>query len=200
MIKTNFPNLKELLLSKNEISSIDVLSNVNYKKIKILTLNHNKINSIDCFENISFKILRELKLEKNHLKDIKILSKANFPKLRYLSLGDDTLGDNISELKNINFPKLEDIFVYLNEKINKKSNKVKEIVEIFENKGISFNFIKYDKSGENEIMKKDINFIQNYDDNEDEEEEDLDEKEANINNDNKIENNFNDFLLKEGLI
>ena len=49
-------------------------------------------------------------------------------------------------------------------------------------------------------MKKDINFIQNYDDNEDEEEEDLDEKEANINNDNKIENNFNDFLLKEGLI
>ena len=194
LIKANFPNLRELLLSKNEICSIDALSNVNFPKLKILTLNRNKINSIDSLSEIKLDKIRELKIEKNSLKSIKVLSKANFPRLSYLSLGDDMLRDNLEDLKKTNFSKLEDICVYLNEKINKKNQKITDIVNFFENKGVSFNFIKYDKNGD-EIFDKDINFMHNYDDDDDD-----DSSKENIIHDVKSNEDYNNFLLKEGLI
>ena len=137
-----------------------------------------------------------VKLEKNKLSNIQILSKLNFPKLNYLSIGDDSLKDNLNELKSIKFPKLEDIRVYLNEKYNKKYKNITEITTYFENKGIYFKFIKYDKNGENEIMDDDNNFIHNYDDEDDEENEDTE----NFVDEGKLKDNLNDFLLKEGLI
>ena len=192
LLKANFPNLKELLLSKNEISSIDILSEVNFTKIKILTLDNNKISSIECLSKIKFGKIREIRLEKNKIKNIKCLSKVTLPKLSYLSIGDDILGDNLNELEELNAPKLEDIFIYANDKILNNKN-IKNVVEFFENKGVLFNFIKYDKNG-NQIIDRDINFMNNYDD--DDEEEDENKINTNIKNDF----NFNDFLLKEGLL
>jgi arsenate reductase-like glutaredoxin family protein len=197
-MKSKFPKLNELLLSKNEITSIDSLSNINFPKLKILTLNYNKINSIESLSKVKLENIRELKIEKNRLKSIKTLSKVNFPKLSYLSLGDETLGDNIEDLKEAKFPKLQDIFVYLNEKL-KNNQKVRKVVDFFENKGICFRFIKYDKNGE-EIIDKDINFIYNYDDEEEEDENDINDNKKLIHNKESDDDNFNDFLLKEGLI
>jgi Leucine-rich repeat (LRR) protein len=194
LLKANFYNLKELLLSKNEISSIDILSEVNFTKIKILTLDNNKISSIECLSKIKFQKIREIRLEKNKIKNINILRKVTLPKLSYLSLGDDILGDNLNELKEMNVPNLEDIFIYANDKIIKNKS-IQNIVEFFENKGVLFNFIKYDKNG-NQILDRDINFMNNYDDDDDEDEEDIN----NINIDKKKDDNFNDFLLKEGLL
>ena len=193
LLKANFYNLKELLLSKNEISSIDILSEVNFTKIKILTLDNNKISSIECLSKIKFGKIREIRLENNKIQNINILSKVTLPKLSYLSIGDDILNDNLNPLKEINAPNLEDIFVYVNDKIIKNKN-IQNIVEFFENKGVLFNFIKYDKNG-NQIIDRDINFMNNYDD-DDEDEED----ENNINTGIKNDDNFNDFLLKEGLL
>ena len=92
---------------------------------------------------------------------------------------------------------MEDVRVYLNDKYNKNSKKIQEIIEFLENKGICFNFIKYDKSGENEIMDNDINFMNNYNDDNDEEDENFEGK---IETEEKLIDNLNAFLLKEGLI
>ena len=44
--KVNFRELKELNLSRNNISVINLLEKVNYKELKILDLSDNKISDI----------------------------------------------------------------------------------------------------------------------------------------------------------
>ena len=88
---------------------------------------------------------------KNNIKNVDILEKIAFPKLNYLSLGDDTLGENVEVLKKIKFGDLEDIYLYLNDNINREKDNIQGIVNHFEEKGINFNFISCDDDNDNDI-------------------------------------------------
>ena len=97
-------------------------------------------------------------MEKNNLKNIDILEKIQFNKLNYLSIGDDTLGDKVDCLTKIKFGALEDIYLYLNDSINREMKKIQNIVSHFEDKGITFNFISCDDDNDNDInLDDDLN-------------------------------------------
>ena len=95
--------------------------------------------------------LKKLKLEKNNLKNIDILEKISFKKLNYLSIGDDTLEDRVTCLTKIKFGELEDLYLYLKDSIDRESEKIQKIVNTFEEKGITFNFISCDDDNDNDI-------------------------------------------------
>ena len=139
-----FPNLKELDISKNEISSIDVFAKVKFPQLTQLCLDQNKINSIDVLAKFDCSKLEKLKLEKNNLKSIQVLTKINFVNLTYLSIGDDTLGENVECLTKVNCKVLEDLYLYLNDSINRETPKIQDIVNYFEGKNVTFNFISCD--------------------------------------------------------
>ena len=139
-----FPQLKQLDLSKNQIIDISSLAKANFQELEELSLDQNLIDSIDIFVNMKCQDLKKLKFEKNNLKSIDILEKISFPKLNYLSLGDDTLGEKVEVLKKIKFGDLEDVYLYLNDKIDREKEPIQGIVNYFDEKGISFNFISCD--------------------------------------------------------
>ena len=154
-ISVKFPQLKQLDLSKNQISDISPLAKINFQKLEELSLDQNKIDSMDALVNMNCKNLKKLKFEKNNIKNVEILEKINFPKLNYLSLGDDTLGDKVQVLKKIKFGELEDLYLYLNDQIDREDEKIQGIVNYFEDKGVSFNFISCDDDND---MNNDDNY------------------------------------------
>ena len=155
--KVKFPQLSELDLSKNELSNIDALAAANFSNLTELSLDQNKISSLDAFTKINCDKLKKLKLEKNNLKSIDVLEKIAFSKLNYLSIGDDTLGDNVETLKKIKFGELEDMCLYLNESIDRESKKILDIIEHFEKKDITFNFISCDDDNDLNFEDEDLN-------------------------------------------
>ena len=58
----NFKELKELNLSYNKITDINILDRVNFNELKILNLRGNKISDITIFEKVDFKELNNLYL------------------------------------------------------------------------------------------------------------------------------------------
>lgn len=142
--KVNFPALKELDLSKNEISNIDILGHTKFPELSNLYLEQNKITSIDILGKFNCNKLEKLKLEKNKLKSIDILTKVDFSSLTYLSVGDDTIWDKVDCLTKVNFKVLEDLYLYLNDSINRETKKIQDIITYFEEKKITFNFISCD--------------------------------------------------------
>ena len=158
LAKVNFTQLKTLDLSKNQISSIDVLASVKFPDLEDLLLDQNKISSIDVLAKINCDKLKKLKLEKNNIKSIDILQKISFKKLNYISIGDDTLGDKVDCLTKIKFGELEDIYLYLNDSIDRETPKITGIATYFEDKGITFNFISCDDDNDNDInLDDDLN-------------------------------------------
>ena len=149
--KINFPELKTLDLCKNEISNINVLASVKFKNLEDLLLDQNKISSIDVLAKFNCNSLKKLKLERNNIKNIDILEKISFQKLNYLSIVDDTLGDKVDCLTKIKFGELEDIYLYLNDNIDRETKKIQSIISYFEDKNITFNFISCDDDNDNDI-------------------------------------------------
>ena len=152
-----FPQLSELDLSKNELSNIDALAKANFTSLTELNLEQNKISSLDVFAKINCDKLKKLKLAKNNIKSIDLLEKISFSKLNCLSIGDDTLGDNVEALKKIKFGELEDISLYLNESIDRDSKKIQDIIDHFEKKDITFNFISCDDDNDLNFEDEDLN-------------------------------------------
>ena len=144
LAKVNFPQLKELDLSKNQINNIDVLAVAKFPDLEDLCLDQNKISSIDSFSKIKCDKLKKLKLDKNNLRNIDILEKISFNKLNYLSIGDDTLGDKVDCLTKIKFGELEELYLYLNDTIDRETEKIQGIATYFEDKGVTFNFVSCD--------------------------------------------------------
>ena len=149
--KVNFPKLIKLDLSKNQISDISVFESVKFPELEDLCLEQNKISVIDCLKKLNCENLKKLKFEKNNLKSIDILEKINFKKLNYLSLGDDTLGENVEILKKIKFGDLEELYLYLNDSIDREKENIQNIVNFFEEKNVNFNFISCDDDNDNDL-------------------------------------------------
>lgn len=159
--KAYFPQLKQLDLSRNQITDITILAKTKFPYLEELLLDQNKISSIDVFVNINCENLKKLKFEKNCIKNIDILEKIFFKKLNYISLGDDTLGEKVEVLKKIKFGELEDIYLYLNDNIDREKDNIQGIVNYFEEKSISFNFISCDDDNDNDIVLDDGEFNSN---------------------------------------
>ena len=156
--KVNFPELKQLDLSRNKLTNINILSKTKFPNLEELLLDQNQISSIDVLASINCDNLKKLKFEKNCVKSIDSLGKIFFKKLNYISLGDDTLGENVEILKKIKFGDLEDIYLYLNDNINREKDNIQGIVNHFEEKGINFNFISCDDDNDNDIDLGDDDF------------------------------------------
>ena len=146
-----FPQLKQLDLSKNQIADISPFAKANFQELEELSLDQNKIASIDILIKVKCQNLKKLKFEKNNVNNVDILEKIPFPKLNYLSLGDDTLGEKVDVLKKIKFGELEDLYLYLNDKIDREQEKIQGIVNFFEEKGVTFNFISCDDDNDNDF-------------------------------------------------
>ena len=158
LAKVNFPELKTLDLCKNQISNINILANVKFPNLEDLLLDQNKISSIEVLAKFNCDTLKKLKLERNIIKSIDILEKISFKKLNYLSIGDDTLGDKVECLTKIKFGELEDIYLYLNDNIDRETQKIQSIISYFDEKNITFNFISCDDDNDNDInLDDDLN-------------------------------------------
>ena len=149
--KVNFTKLTSLDLSKNQISSIDILASAKFPNLEDLSLDQNNISSIDILAKIKCDNFKKLKLEKNNLKSINVLEKISFNKLNYLSIGVDTLGDKVDCLTKIKFGELEDIYLYLNDSIDRETQQIQGIATYFEDKGVTFNFISCDDDNDNDV-------------------------------------------------
>jgi len=96
-------NLKELYLSNDEISDMNLLKKMNCRELNILDLSNNKISDIYFLEKVNFK---ELNLCHNKISDINVLEKVNFKELKELNLSYNEISD-ISILEKVNFKELK---------------------------------------------------------------------------------------------
>ena len=150
--------LKSINTNVFKITSIDVLANCKFPNLEDLFLDQNKISSIDVLAKVKCDKLKKLKLDKNNLKNIDILEKVDFKSLNYLSIGDDTLGEKVEVLTKIKFGELEDLYLYLNDNIDREAKKISDIATYFEDKGTTFNFISCDDDNDNDInLDEDFN-------------------------------------------
>jgi len=115
--KVNIKELKELYLSWNKISDINILQKVNFKELNILDLSDNQISDINILEKVNFKKLKELNLCLNNISNINILEKVDFKELNILDLSDNRISD-INILEKVNFKKLK--------KLNLSNNPINE--------------------------------------------------------------------------
>ena len=113
LFKIEFKELKELNLSYNEISDINILEKVKFKELKVLNLINNKISDIKVLENVNFKKLEKLKLNYNKISDIKILENVDFKELNKLDLRSNEISD-IKVLENVNFKELKELDLSFN--------------------------------------------------------------------------------------
>ena len=77
------------------------------------------------------------KTEQNPAENIDIKDLIKVPFVKDLIVKVDVL-------KKIKFGELEDLYLYLNDKIDREQEKIQGIVNYFEEKGITFNFISCD--------------------------------------------------------
>ena len=149
LFKIEFKELKELNLSYNEISDINILEKVKFKELNKLNLNGNSITDINILEKVNFKELQELYLGCNEISDINILEKVDFKELKELILSHNEI-TNINILEKVNFKELKVLDLKFNEisdiKILAKI-KFKELKEL----DLSYNKINNDEN--NSIIK-----------------------------------------------
>ena len=144
----DFPQLKELNLSNNNLTNIDGLKSFKTPKLQILNLSHNQISIIIDNNNSSkyhdFPQLEELNLSNNQLTNIYELKSFNAPNLIKLDISFNhfkeknlALNKEIFKFNFVNFPKLDifDNYFYTEnyiengngvEAINKINNKIIE--------------------------------------------------------------------------
>ena len=71
--RINFPNLKELILSKNDISTFVCLKDTDLKELEVLKVDHNRLNSIEVIPYLKCPKIKELYLNDNKLCNIDAL-------------------------------------------------------------------------------------------------------------------------------
>ena len=175
------PNLEFLNLGDNYFSQFEILENLEHlKKLYILYLGGNKFNN-DIKKEYELKPLEKIGFSFGVFSDYTInnISKFKFENLKTLFLNGDNL-HSLSFLENLNYPKLEELFLRLNDieniedlikykdnfknlrKLNLKSNRIRDISKLedlinsFPNLNIliiSDNRIEINNKNNNKIIK-----------------------------------------------
>uniref|UniRef100_A0A336KT89 CSON010903 protein n=1 Tax=Culicoides sonorensis TaxID=179676 RepID=A0A336KT89_CULSO len=97
---THAKNLRQLLLSRNQVSEIPRLAFFNANVLEVIDLQNNRISKIDKYAFINLETLKELKLAYNKLNviDIQIFTNIN---LRYFDVSHNTLENLSIELESV---------------------------------------------------------------------------------------------------
>ena len=104
-------SLQNLILSYNNIKSIEPLTGVHFEKLKKLIANDNQIENISCISDFKFEDLEELNLSSNPIKSLEGADKWDFPNLVILTLSRTDIKD-ISPLYEGDFPNLIQIDLF----------------------------------------------------------------------------------------
>ena len=100
--KIKFNQLKEIDLSKNEITSIESFCNINLPFLEFLNLSNNKIKNIEPLEDKNLKQLKYLFIQNNLIEDINVFLNNNFPTFQILRLENNKIEENSDSLGKLN--------------------------------------------------------------------------------------------------
>ena len=119
-----FPNLIELHLSNNNLTTLQFLTIQNHFKLKVFDISNNNLDftKFICICN-SFKYLERINMEHNYITEISSNFKdINFKTIKYLNLDNNFINDWIS-LHNLNkiFPNLTELRIKNNPILNELS-------------------------------------------------------------------------------
>ena len=99
-------NIKELNISKNNITSIKFLYEMNLDNLEILKAEENRINSIEILPFLKCPKLKEIHLNDNKLCNIESLSKIeDFKALEFLDLSNNCFDQKLESNQKL----LEDV-------------------------------------------------------------------------------------------
>ena len=87
--KIRFKNLIELNLSRNRISNLYPLENMNLPHLEIINLSENLIEDISPLANLYSYNLEEINLDKNKIKDLEPFLLSKFPLLKMLIVSNN---------------------------------------------------------------------------------------------------------------
>ena len=96
--RINLENIKELIISKNDLTSIKCLYDANLTKLEILKADGNRINSVEILPFLKCFKLKELHLNDNKLCNIESLGKMkDFKDLELLDLSNNFFDQKTEE-------------------------------------------------------------------------------------------------------
>ena len=102
----NFDNLEKLSFEQNHIKDLSILTKANFKKLKILNLDHNALTDIKILTEIKLPKLESLILSGNTIKDLEPLTQMNLDNLKQLNLSRNMIA-NIAILDKVKMDRLE---------------------------------------------------------------------------------------------
>ena len=122
LCKINFKELKELNLSDNKLSDINILEKANFKKLQKLDLSNNCLNIEEIYGILNFPELKELIvnnnttylrgiLDEDRIKENEIFEKNKKIKLRKLHLGGFFQEEIIDFLNKADLKELQELYL-----------------------------------------------------------------------------------------
>jgi len=152
--KIKFNNLREINLSENNITNIDLLCNISLPYLELLNLSFNKINNIEPLGHINSTKLKFLFIQNNQIKDFKVFLDyydPNFKTLEILRLEENKIKEDSIQFINLE-EMYKDIVIsssYINSlktkyniKYNENDDKTDKEIQI-ENSGKSDSILRY---------------------------------------------------------
>ena len=102
LTRINFPNLKELILSNNDISSFKCLYHSNLKNLEVLKLDNNRVNSIEVLPHLNCLKLKQIILNDNKLCNIEALGNLlDFNDLELIDIRNNNFDQNLEKNEKI---------------------------------------------------------------------------------------------------
>ena len=114
-----FNQLKEIILSENEITDIEPLCYISLPFLEFLDLSKNNIENIEPLGEINSKNLKYLFIQNNKIKEIQTLINPKFPTLEILRLESNIIDENSDS-----FTKLLDLYNRNNKVLIKDKNQI----------------------------------------------------------------------------
>ena len=166
--EVGFKNLKEINLSKNNISDIEPIKNFKTTKLQKIDLSSNKIKDVNALKPVldKNKDIESIKLNNNLIKDISIFKENKFSQLKEINLDNNRiLEKDFQDVKNMLGEKLKTTKTgnefnecILKYQLNPKDNKIQIFGSEFVNNNRNYCKLKF-KNKENENENENENEI-----------------------------------------